>query len=217
MKRFLGRATGATVVCLLLAGQAQAHVGPPFPIVENQRAGPYVISVWAHPDLGKGAFYVILEPAPGTTMPEDNQVEVSVQPLSGRLPEATYSGTRQDDVRDKVQCYAEADFDQQELWRVRVRVSGAAGAGEVISEVEPTPTTYGRWDLLIYSVPFVLFGALWLYAALRRWRRRGTKALAVRSPAESGPQPPATPSDPVRGASYTAGCESVLSPWTLRR
>jgi hypothetical protein len=200
MKRFWGRVTGAAVVCLLLAGRAQAHVGPPFPIVENQRAGPYLISVWAHPDLGTGAFYVILDPAPGTTMPEDSQVEVGVQPLTGRLPEATYPATRQDDVRDKVQYYAEAEFDQQEMWRVRVRVRGAAGAGEVISEVEPTPTTYGRWDLLIYSAPFVLFGALWLYAALRRWRRRGTKALAVRSPAEGGPRPPAASSDPARDA-----------------
>jgi hypothetical protein len=155
----------------MLAGRARAHVGPPFPIVENQRAGPYVISVWAHPDLGTGAFYVILEPAPGTTLPEENQVEVSVQPLTGRLPEAAYAGTQQD-VRDKVQYYAEAEFDRQELWRVRVRVSGAAGIGEVISQVEPTPTSYGRWDLLIYSPPFVLFGGLWLYAALRRRRRR---------------------------------------------
>jgi hypothetical protein len=137
----------------MLAGPAWAHVGPPFPIIENRPAGPYVITVWAHPDLGTGTFYVILAPAPGTTLPEENQVEVSVQPLTGRLPEATYPGTRQDDVRDKVQYYAEADFDRQELWRVRVRMSGATGAGEVISKVEPTPTTYGRWDLLIYSIP----------------------------------------------------------------
>jgi hypothetical protein len=163
----------------MLAGRARAHVGPPFPIVASQRAGPYVISVWAHPDLGRGAFYIFLDAPPGATLPEENEVQVSVQPLTGRLPEATYAALRQD-VRDKVQFYAEAEFDQQELWRVRVRVSGAGGTGEVVSEVEPTPTTYGRWDLLIYAFPFVLFGAVFLCAALRR-RRRLVGAAASRT------------------------------------
>jgi len=151
-----------------MVGRVRAHVGPPFPIIENERAGPYVITVWAHPDLGTGAFYVILAPAPGIAMPDSIMVEVSVQPLSGRLPEATYTAARQDDVRDRVQYYTEAEFDQQEVWRVRVRVSGAAGAGEVYSQVEPTPTTYGRWDLLIYAFPLVLFGSLWMCVILRR-------------------------------------------------
>jgi hypothetical protein len=169
MRRWSGRAAVVAALFLTLAGRAGAHVGPP--IIENRLAGPYVITVWAHPDLGTGAFYVILEPAPGTTLPEENEVRVSVQPLSERLPEASYTATRQD-VTERVQYYAEAEFDRQELWRVRVQVSGAAGSGEVVSEVEPTPTTYGRWDLLIYACPFVLFGSLFLYAALRRRLRR---------------------------------------------
>jgi len=31
---------------------AHAHNGPPFPIIENQRVGPCVISLWTHPDVG---------------------------------------------------------------------------------------------------------------------------------------------------------------------
>jgi hypothetical protein len=182
----LGRAAGVVALFLVLAGRARAHVGPPFPIVENQRAGPYVISVWAHPDLGTGAFYVFLEPAPGTTLPEANEVQVSVQPESGRLPEASYAATRQD-VPDKAEYYAEAEFDRQELWRVRVRVSGAAGSGEVVSQVEPTPTTYGRWDLLIYAFPFVLLGGLFLYAALRRYRRPRRRVAPAPPAGETSP------------------------------
>jgi hypothetical protein len=67
-----------------------------------------------------------------------------------------------------VQYYSEVDFDQQEMWRVRVRVSGANGVGEVTSEVEPTPHGFGPWDLLLYGFPFVLFGLLFLGAARRR-------------------------------------------------
>ena len=182
------RALGIASLCLILARPALAHVGPPFPIVENQRTGPYMVSVWAHPDLGTGAFYVFLDPAPGKSLPSENQVQVTVQPLSGRLPEATYLGIRQD-VRDRVEYYAEAEFDQQELWRVRVQISSAAGDGEVDSQVEPTPTSYGRWDLLIYAFPFVLFGGLWLSVILRRRRCsvRDPASPSALGPAPSGP------------------------------
>jgi hypothetical protein len=63
------------------------------------------------------------------------------------------------------------EFDQQEMWKVRVHVSGAGGSGEVIAEVEATPPGFGAWDLLWYGFPFLLIGALWLYGALRRRRR----------------------------------------------
>jgi len=149
---------------------ASAHEGPPFPIVMDRRAGPYVVSVWTDPDVGTGKFFVILEPAPGTTLPEGIGVEVCVRPLSGRLPEACSTAERQNVQR--VQYYAEVEFDRQEMWGVRVRVKGPADAVEVVAEVEATPPGYGAWDLLIYGFPFVLFGLLWLCVALRRRGRR---------------------------------------------
>jgi hypothetical protein len=166
----------AGLVVLLLAelgpvAAASAHEGPPFPIIVDQRAGRYVISVWTDPDVGIGTFFVILAPVPGTTLLAENEVEVCVQPTSGRLPEACYAGKRQN-LRDRVQYYAEVEFDRQEMWRVRVRVSGAGESAEVTSEVEATPPGFGAWDLLIYGFPFILFGTLWLVAALRGRSRR---------------------------------------------
>jgi hypothetical protein len=140
----------------------------------EQHAGPFVISVWTDPDVGVGKFFVILEGISQTTLPDENTVEVCVQPVSGRLPEACYPASRQN-LRDRVQYYAEVDFDQQEMWRVRVRVQGSQGSGEVAAEVEATPPGFGPWDLLIYGFPFLLFGTLWVYAALRRRVGRGTK------------------------------------------
>src|SRR5262249_43387051 len=167
---------------------------PPFPIVMDRRAGPYIISVWTDPDVGveKGKFFVILEPAPGTNLPDELDVQVCVRPTSGRLEEVCYSGTRQD-LHDRVQYYAEVDFDQQEMWKVRVRVKGAGGTGEVTTEVEATPPGYGAWDLLIYGFPFVLFGMLWLYAALRRRAARASNAAAV--PVSAAVVPSARPSE----------------------
>jgi hypothetical protein len=169
MQRAFFIAAGFLAWWVGFVSDACAHEGPPFPIIVDQKSGPYVISVWTDPDVGIGTFFVILAPVPGTTLPTDNKVEVCVQPVDGRLPEACYTGTLQN-MRNRVQYRAEVEFDRQEMWHVRVRVSGPSGAGEVTAEVEATPPGFGAWDLLIYGFPFVLFGALWLYAALCRRR-----------------------------------------------
>jgi hypothetical protein len=169
----------------LLGARLQAHEGPPFPIVMEKQAGPYVISVWTDPDVGVGKFFVILEPAPGTTLPENLDVKVCVRPLSGRLPEAYSDGERQ--RMQRVQYYAEVEFDRQEMWGVRVVVNGPTGRGEVSAEVEATPPGYGRWDLLCYGFPFLLFGALWVSVALRRRKGNSPTAPPPETVQESAP------------------------------
>jgi hypothetical protein len=157
-----------TVVALLWLGRAlpaTAHEGPPYPIVMDERAGPYLVSVWADPDVGTGTFFIVLDPPPGAELPASTVVWVGVEPLSGRLPLAWHAAEHQP-LRDRERYIAEVPFDAQEMWRVRVRVEGAEGAGEVSAEVEATPPGFGRWDLLLYLFPFVLLGGLWLYGAL---------------------------------------------------
>src|SRR5579863_2596852 len=77
-------------VALMLPAAANAHNGPPFPIIENQKIGPCVIALWTHPDVGTGAFYVFVEPVPGGTIPNDLKIRIGVQPLTGRLPGTCY-------------------------------------------------------------------------------------------------------------------------------
>ena len=50
------------LMVVALCARANAHIGPPFPIIENQRVGPCVISLWTHPDVGTGTFYVMVGP-----------------------------------------------------------------------------------------------------------------------------------------------------------
>jgi hypothetical protein len=38
--------------------------------------------------------------------------------------------------------------------------------------VEATPPGYGRWDLLVYLMPFLAIGVLWAIAMVRRVRRQ---------------------------------------------
>ena len=160
------------VLVLFCPAPASAHEGPPYPILVDQAAGPYLISIWADPDVGVGTFFVILEAPAGSTLPEEIGVEIGVQPISGRLAEAHYDATREA-VRERVQYKAEVPFDRQELWRVRVFVQSSVGRSELTTDVEVTPPGYGRWDLLIYLFPFVAIGLLWLRAVLRGRSRRG--------------------------------------------
>ena len=145
-----------------------AHEGPPFPLVVDQKADRYVISVWTDPDVGTALFFVILNaPEP----PPDLRVQIGVQPVSGRLPEVFYVAEREN-VQGQVQYRAQVQFDAQELWRVRVRLESAQGTSETVATVEATPPGYGRWDLLVYLMPFLAIGVLWAIAMLRRIKRR---------------------------------------------
>lgn len=156
--------------CLVVFVPAQAHNGPPFPIIESQKVGPFTLALWAHPDLGMGTFFVIVDPGPGGIVPGDLKVRIAVQPESGRLAEAVYD-TWRDSVRDHVQYdNNQVAFDKQEFWRVRLVLESSIGGGEAFSRVEPTPTGLGKWDLLFYALPFAFVILLWSRGMLRRRR-----------------------------------------------
>lgn len=169
---WLSRILAGLGLILICSARASAHEGPPYPIIVDKRAGPYLVSVWGDPDVGIGTFFVILESPEGSTLPDDIKVEIRVQPVNERLAETHHTAAR-DSVRGRVQYKAEVPFDREELWRVRFTLQSSLGSGEIASDVEVTPPGYGRWDLLIYLFPFVAIGLLWLRAVLRlRSRKR---------------------------------------------
>jgi hypothetical protein len=168
-------------LALMLPAAASAHNGPPFPIIENQKVGPCVVALWTHPDVGLGAFYVFVEPPPGGTIPNDLKIKIGVQPLTGRLPETFYEAQRVNS-RGQVEYNAQAAFDRQELWRVRLVLESAQGDGEAATQVLVTPPGFGRWDLLFFLLPFLLVAFLWFRGISRVRRRRS---------AQSGKQNPA--------------------------
>lgn len=166
-----------SVLWLTLSTSARAHNGPPFPIIENRRVGPCVISLWTHPDVGMGAFFVFVAPAPGETVPKDLKIQIGVRPESGRLPEVVYPAT-QDDSGGQLQYKALVEFDRDEFWRVRLIIESSQGRGEEFSRVEATPTGFGKWDLLFFLSPFLLVAFLWLRGMSRRRKRSKTLQAA---------------------------------------
>ncbi len=157
-------------LCCLLSSLAAAHIGPPFPIVVDQQIGTCKISIWTHPDIGPSAFFVLVDPMPGTTVPNDLKMNIGIQPVSGRLAEVVYPMERESN-RGQVQYNAQVEFDRQEFFRVRVHLQSATVNGEALSQVEATPTGFGRWDLLFYLSPFLLI-AIVFYRGVRKKRKK---------------------------------------------
>jgi hypothetical protein len=170
---------------LVCCGGAVAHNGPPFPIITDQRVGPCVISLWTHPDLGTGAFWIMVDPPAGGSVPADLNIQIGVAPVSGRLPEAMYWAWREKQ-KGQVQFKSEAQFDQDEMWKVRVVLHSAGGTWEAASQVEATPAGFGRWDLLLFALPFAGAGILWfgLIAKKMGYRKRN-QPVSVKASSQS--------------------------------
>jgi hypothetical protein len=167
----LHRSKIALLLILVFFGarDAVAHEGPPYPLFLDRQVDRYVVSVWTDPDVGTGLFFVILSGS--AELPSDLRVQVGVQPVSGRLPEAFYTAQR-DNLQGQVQYRAEVQLDAEELWQVRVKLESAQGNAETVATVEATPPGYGRWDLLVYLMPFLAIGLLWSIAMIRKLKRR---------------------------------------------
>jgi hypothetical protein len=158
---------------------AWAHIGSPYPILENRKLGPYNVSLWSNPDVGTGSFFVMIDPPPGASVPDDIKIAIAVQPVSGRLPEATYAAWREK-VRNRVEYKTDVPFDKEEEWRVRVILASARGGGETSTNVQVTPPGLGRWELLLFLLPFLGIGFLWFKAAAtKREQRRRKKPMNV--------------------------------------
>ena len=116
-----------------------------------------------------------MDSPPGGETPGDPKSQVGVQPANNRLAEVTYPAEREY-LHGQVQYKALVQFDAPEIWRVRIHIQSARGSGEALATVEATPPGYGRWDLLIYTLPFLAVGLLWFVAV---WRKRSRKQAEI--------------------------------------
>ena len=158
------------LVVLIFGHTTRAHEGPPYPLFADRDVGGHSVSVWADPDVGEALFYVILFEG-HMPLPPDLRVQIGVQPVSGRLPEKFYPAEREN-IKGQAQYRAQVHFDAEELWRVRVRLESAGGTAETFENVAATPPGYGRWDLLIYLVPFLAVGIVWGVAMVHKLKQR---------------------------------------------
>lgn len=164
-----------SLVLGLCAQPAFAHNGPPFPIISDQTVGPVVLSLWTHPDVGTGTFFVLINPQRGKELPRDLKFSIGVTPVSGRLAEVVYPMWVEKN-RTQPEFKNEVQFDQDEIWKVRLILTSAEGNAEAMAQVEATPPGYGRWDLLLFALPFLAVGFLWFKMMTKRRRSRVVEA-----------------------------------------
>lgn len=159
-------------LCLIaITPVTEAHEGPPFPIIVDEEVGSYLVTVWTDPDIGIGTFFVVFEPKSGDKSGEDiHSVKIGVEPVSGRLEEEVYAAELQS-TRRGARYFAEVEFDRGEMWKIRVILDGDGWEKELFSEVEATPDgSIGPISILIYALPFLGIGILWVRAIMVRRR-----------------------------------------------
>ena len=175
LRRIERIAVAVILVLALCAPPVFAHNGPPFPIISDQTVGPVVLSLWTHPDIGTGTFFVLINPQPGKPLPKDLKFSIGIAPVSGRLPEVIYPMWVEKN-RTQPEFKNEVQFDQDEMWKVRLILTSADGNAEATAQVEATPPGYGRWDLLLFALPFLAVGFLWFKMMTKRRRARVVQA-----------------------------------------
>lgn len=163
------------LVVLATVATARGHDGPPYPIVSDQRAGRYTVSIWTDPDATDdgskgGQFWVVLEGAAGEAVPDDTRVLVSVRPLDRADPAQTVTA---EPVRGQARNqFAGVLMDHEGPYAVAVSISGPLGPASVDSRVDATydlrPPPY---MLAWYLAPFVLVGLLWGRLLIKRRRQ----------------------------------------------
>jgi hypothetical protein len=159
---------GSIVVLMLSSGVALGHSGPPIPLVSNRIVGPYTVSVWADPDstddgTAGGRFWITF----GAPPPPGTRVQVATKPLGRAGP--TIQGTAQSDTRNASQWFSALVMDHEGRFQVRVTVDGPLGPAAVEAEVDATYDLRPPPGLVVvYLVPFIAVGFLWLKMLLRR-------------------------------------------------
>lgn len=179
------RSRFAIVVTFVLAAfsvRIAAHSGPPYPILSDQVAGPYLISVWTDPDTTDdgspgGQFWIRIHLADGGEVPPGTHATVSISAVD-RLESARTASASP--VRgDVTNQFAALEMDHEGSFDVLVRIEGPRGQAAVRSSVDATyDLRPPRLLLLLYLVPFLLVGLLWGRLLIRR--------RAVKPPSSSG-------------------------------
>jgi len=170
------RALGcAACVLVVSAPSMSAHDGPPFPIVSDQQAGAYVVSIWTDPDATDdgttgGQFWVQLRMAgPAGPLPPTTRARVGVRPVIRTAPMRT--ATAAPVAGDASNQFAALVLDHEGRFAVEVTIDGPAGPAFVEAEVDATyDLRPPPFMLAVYTVPFLIAGFLWVKLLLRRTR-----------------------------------------------
>jgi hypothetical protein len=167
-----------TTLLIAYAAALAAHSGPPFPIVSDQAAGAYKISLWVDPDAtddgsAAGQFWVMIQLADRSAVPAGTQATVTITPTD--RPGVAQSRLAAPVNGEVGRQFAAVVMDHEGPFAVQASISGPRGPAVVRGQVDATyDLRPPRAMLALYVLPFLIVGFLWskLLIARRRDTRR---------------------------------------------
>ncbi len=180
------------LLAALFQPRAWAHLGPPFPILVDQKIPGYAVTVWSNPDVTQGVLFVTLEPDHHELQPALSGVDFWIEPVDGHTPRKPYHATAES-TKGILRYAVTPDFDAVGPWKVGANIHLGSGVDcPLATQVEATPPGVGPWGLLLFLFPFILFGALWVAILIRRSKRKATLKVSSKVPVcrPVAPSPP---------------------------
>jgi len=167
---------------LFSAPAAQAHLGPPFPILLDQKIPGYAVTVWSNPDVTQGVLFVTLEPDRMQAQPAVSGVDFWIEPTDQHTSRKNYQAIAES-KRGILRFASFPDFDAVGPWKVGTVIHLASGADfPMATQVVATPPGVGPWGLLLFLFPFILFGGLWVLMLIRRSKRKAALKAQSKTP-----------------------------------
>jgi hypothetical protein len=146
-------------------------------------AGLYDVSIWTDPDAtddgsAAGQFWVVLQPLQkDAELPADTRVNVAIWPID--RPESVQQAPASPVANSVARQFAALVMDHEGRFGVRAVIDGSLGRADVATEVVATYDLRPPPILLVlYVMPFLLVGFLWVKLLLRR--RKIINDLAIR-------------------------------------
>lgn len=163
-------------VWVLETPRVWCHVGAPYLVAVQRKAGPYTVTIWADPDVGNGRFFI--QAVRGKqAVGANTTITVRVRPAASTAPERSFRA-ESPQGGSMPAFLATVPFESKGIWDVRVGLSGPAGQGELSMSVNVTPAFPPVLTTVLWLVPFVVAGFLWWVAALRRRHGRSETEVA---------------------------------------
>lgn len=160
---------------LVLPPVAQAHLGPPFPVITDQPVPGYKVTVLTNPDTTQAVAYVVLERTKGAPGPAIAAVDLWIQPLDRHTARSSYQGAREFS-RDTERFYVQPNFDAVGEWYLGANLHFANGVTyRFVTNVDATPPGIGRFGVLLFALPMLAFGTLFVLVVSRRKRAKSRR------------------------------------------
>lgn len=162
-----------TLLSLSVISEAHAHEGPPFPILVDQKFLDHKLSVWADPDTGNGLF--LFYPEGEKLNPNDYLYEVITSTKNGEQKELLAGiSMRSVDEKGKFTFTVSVPFTREAIWNIQILVKNKQNGDIVLDQtipVEVTPPGPNRLESLIYLIPFLLLGGIWIKVVIHKRKK----------------------------------------------